>query len=132
MILDKIFGAGKDANSKPEMENVEREKQEYKLIAKYLRRKGLKMYAYDSVRDKLIEVQTSTKDNVHLIAGDDGKLAPVDLGLEEATVNSAHTHFEALNMVNAEKRLAKYKAGKIKDLCNLRIPNPDGIKLFQS
>ena len=130
MIFDKIFGTGKDAIDKPEMENVEREKQEYKLIAKYLRRKGLKIYAYDSIQDELTEVQTSTKDDVHLIADDDGKLMPVDLGLEEATVNSTHIHFEALNMVNAEKRLAKFKAEKIKELCNLRIPNPDGIKLF--
>jgi len=130
MILNKIFNSD-NSTSKPEMENVEREKQEYKLIGKYLRRKGLRLYAYSSMRNELTEVQISMKDAVHLVPGDDGKLEPVDLGLEEATVNSAHIHFEALNWINAEKRLAKFKAGKIKELCNLRVPDPDSINPFQ-
>jgi len=129
MILDKLFGKD-ESTTKPEMENVEREKQEYKLIGKYLRRKGLKLYAYNSLQDELTEVDIRTKDAVHLIPDENGKMAPVDLGLEEATVDSRHIHFEALNMVNAEKRLTRFKAGKIKELCNLRVPNPNGIKLF--
>jgi len=129
MILDNLLNKY-DSTSKPGMENAEREKQEYKLIGKYLRRKGLKLYAYNSMRNELNEVDITIKDAVHLVPDDDGKLEPIDLGLEEATVDSSHIHFEALNMVNAVKRLAKFKAGKIKELCNLRVPNPDGIKLF--
>ena len=129
MILDKLFGKDR-GTTKPEIENVEREKIEHKLIGKYLRRKGLKLYAYNSMRNELKEVDITTKDAVNLVPDEDGKLMPVDLGLEEATVDSRHIHFEALNMVNAEKRLAKFKASKIKELCNLRVPDPDGIKLF--
>lgn len=120
----------KDSTSKPEMENVEREKQEYKLIGKFLRRKGLKMYAYNSTKDELKEVNITTKDEVNVVMDENKKLVPVDLGFEEAEVDSRNIHFEALNWKSAQKRLRNYKSGKIKELCNLREPSPEGIKLF--
>ena len=92
MILDKLFGKDR-GTTKPEIENVEREKIEHKLIGKYLRRKGLKLYAYNSMRNELKEVDITTKDAVNLVPDEDGKLMPVDLGLEEATVDSRHIHF---------------------------------------
>lgn len=120
----------KDSTSKPEMENVEREKQEYKLIGKFLRRKGLKMYAYNSPKNELKEVNITTKDEVNIVMDENKKLVPVDLGFEEAEVDSRNIHFEALNWKSAQKRLRNYKTGKIKELCNLREPNPEGIKLY--
>lgn len=50
-MFDKLIN--KDSTTKPEMENVEKEKQEYKLIGKYLRRKGLNLYAYNQAKDEL-------------------------------------------------------------------------------
>ena len=120
----------KDSIGKPEIENVERAKQEYKLIGKYLRKKGLRLYAYSSIKNELKEVKITMKDQVHITTDEYGKLAPVDLGLEEAEVDSRNIHFEALNWKNAEKRLEKFKSGKIKELRNLREPESEGIKIF--
>lgn len=115
--------------SKPEMENVEREKQEYKLIGTFLRTRGLKLYAYNSLKNKLTEVQIEHGDTLHLIPDENGKLRAVDLELEKATVNSVDIHFEALNWKNAEKRLRNFKQGKIKELCNLKEPG-EGINFW--
>lgn len=115
--------------SKPEMENVEREKQEYKLIGTFLRTRGLKLYAYNSLKNLLTEVDIEHGDTIHLIPDGNGKLRAVDLELEKATVDSRDEHFEALNWKNAEKRLRNFKQGRIKELCNLREPG-DGINFF--
>jgi len=115
--------------SKPEMENVEREKQEYKLIGTFLRKRGLKLFAYNSLKNLLTEVEVEHGNTLHLMPDENGKLRAVDLELEKATVDSREIHFEALNRKNAEKRLKKFKQGKIKDLCNLREPG-DGINFW--
>ena len=119
----------KHNTTKPEMENVEREKQEYKLIGNYLRTRGLKLYAYNSLKDELTEVNIDRGDTLHLIPDENGKLRAVDVELEKATVDSRNTHFEALNRKNAEKRVRNYKQGKIKELCNLREPG-EGINFW--
>lgn len=116
--------------SKAQMEQVENQKQEYKLVGKYLRTKGLKLFSYNSLNDELKEFEIKTKDEIHLLPDENGKLMPIDLGLEEVEVDTRNIHFEALNIKNAEKRISKYKAGKIKELCNLRKYDPDSIKLF--
>jgi len=115
--------------TKPEMEQVEREKQEYKLIGNYLRTKGLKLYAYSSLKDELTEVNIDRGDTLHLIPDENGKLCAVNVELEKATVDSRNIHFEALNWKNAQKRVRNYKQGKIKELCNLREPG-EGINFW--
>lgn len=119
-----------DSVSRTQIENVEQEKQEYKLIGKYLRRKGLTLYCYNFAKDELTEVDIIYKDTVHMIPSPDGGYHTEDLGLEEAIVDSRNEHFEALNLKNAEKRVRRYKAGHIKELCNLRVPSKDGIKFY--
>jgi len=119
----------KGKSKKPEIERVEREKDEYKLIGRYLRKKGLRLYAYNPRNDELVECNIRKKEAVNLIP-EEGKLIPVDLGLEEVTVDTRYIHFEALNQKNAEKRIRRWKEGKIKDLCNLREYKPEDIKLF--
>lgn len=114
---------------KPEIEKVEQEKQEYKLIGTFLRTRGLKLYCYDHINEKLLEVNLIRSDTIHILPNEFGELRAVDLELEKAIVDSRATHFEALNMKNAEKRLRKWKQGKIKDLCNLRVPT-EGIKFW--
>jgi len=119
----------KGESKKPEIERVEREKDEYKLIGKYLRKKGLRLYAYNYMKEELYECDIRKKEAVNLIP-EEGKLIPVNLGLEEVTVDTRYIHFEALNQKNAEKRIRRWKEGKVKDLCNLREYKPEDIKLF--
>jgi len=119
----------KGESKKPEIERVEREKDEYILIGKYLRKKGLRLYAYNYMKEELYECDIRKKEAVNLIP-EEGKLIPVNLGLEEVTVDTRYIHFEALNQKNAEKRIRRWKEGKVKDLCNLREYKPEDIKLF--
>jgi hypothetical protein len=129
-MLEPLLKESSDkTTSKPEMENVEREKQEYKLIGSYLRTRGLKLFAYNSLKNKLFEVEIEHGDTLHLLPDENGKLRAVDLELEKATVDSRDIHFEALNWKNAEKRLRNFKKGRIKELCNLREPG-DGINFY--
>lgn len=120
----------KNSFTKPEMEMVEDEKVEYKLIGKYFRTRGLKLFAYNYQKDQLIEITTSLKTEIALVIGNDGKLGKSDSGKQECQVDSRDTHFEALNQKSALKRLQKYKEGKIKELCNLRVPVKNSLKLF--
>jgi len=115
-----------DKTTKQDIEKVQEEKQETKLIGRYLRRKGLKLYSYNYSKNEIKEVKVTTKDIITL--RDD--LSAVDLGLEEANVDSRNTHFEALNLKNAHKRVSNYINGSVKELCNLRVNNPEGIKFY--
>lgn len=116
---------------KPEQELVENEKQEYKLIGRYLRTRGLQLFAYKPIIDQLFEVTIQIHDSIVLVPDELGrKLIPKDLGIEEANINSADIHFEALNLRTARHRVARFKAGKLKELCNMREVNPHGIKFY--
>lgn len=115
--------------SKPEQELVEQEKEEYKLLGTYLRTKGLKMFYYSPQRDELGEVNYQTSETIHMVI-EDGRIKLKDPEQEKAMVDSRNIHFEALNLKNAKKRLMNYKQGKIKELCNLREYNPDGINFW--
>lgn len=119
-----------NSTTKTQMEQVEKKKHEYKLIGKYLRTRGLKLYAYNSLKDELKEIVITKKETVNIIPDENGKLVPVNLSLEETQVDSRHEHFEALNFRTAERRVLRYKSGIIKELCNLRKPSIDGIKFY--
>ena len=127
----EIFGKilGKEKTSKAEIERVEKEKDEFKLIGKYIRTKGLMLFSYNSMKDELKIIKIDkTKDAV--IKFEEGQMMKGELTEEECTVDSRNIHFEALNLKNANKRVKKYKDGKIKELCNLKEPSKEGIKLW--
>lgn len=120
---------GKNAVNKPEMEMVEQEKDEYKLIGKYIRTKGLTLFSYNSMKDELRIVKIDKKKDL-TITFEEAQMGTKEVSEEECTVDSRNIHFEALNMKNAKKRVQKWKDGKIKELCNLREPSEEGIKLW--
>lgn len=128
----EIFGFKnkKDSTSKTEIEMVEKQKQEYKLVGQYIRTKGLKLFSYNSIKDELKEVLIKDKNEITLTPDCHGNLNAKDLGLEECEVDDRNIHFEALKMDSAKKRVQKYKDGRIKELCNLRLPDREGIKLW--
>jgi len=118
-------------NDKPAIEMSEREKQEYKLIGSFVVTKGLTLFAYNHIEDKIIEVRVIKQESATIdIDKNTGKLHAVDTETDNAIVDARFEHFEALNRKNAEKRIAKYKTGKLKNLCNLRAYNPDGISFW--
>jgi len=129
MLEPLIKNSEAKSTSKPEIEHVENEKQEWKLIGSYLRTRGLKLYAYSSSKDDLEEVKVKYSNTIHLVSDDNGMLKAIDLEAEKAVVCSSDIHFEALNYKSAAKRLMKYKHGLIKELCNLREPG-NGISFW--
>ena len=116
-----ILGVKEKENSanKPQLEQAQKDKQEYKLIDTYLRTKGLKLYSYNHSTTKIEEVVATVKKTIEL----DDKLESKNKVLETAQINSNHTYFEALNFKNAFRRVNKFKKlGKMDELCNLKKP----------
>jgi len=111
---------------KAQLEQVQQKEHEYALIAQYTRTRGLTMYAYSTMSSEIVEVSVSHKDTVHLKPTSIGLIADV-AATELCEVDSRDIHFEALNLKTALLRVKKYKSGKIKELCNLRKPNREGL-----
>ncbi|PIZ52166.1 hypothetical protein COY27_01160 [Candidatus Woesearchaeota archaeon CG_4_10_14_0_2_um_filter_33_13] len=119
MKLEPHQSIASDKLSKPEIEQVEQQKQEYKLIEQYIRSKGMIMYAYNPLKDEIKEIKPIVKKDVALVVSEEGTLIKKEEAKEEVMVDPRNIFFEALNSRNAIKRVNKYKQGKIKELCNL-------------
>lgn len=117
------------STNKPEMEMVEQEKQEYYLLGTFMRTRGLRLFGFNYFKNEVFEVVVNHGNTIHLVPVD-GKLMTFDFEAEKCTVDSRFTYFEALNLESAKKRVQKYQDGKISELCNLKKPNPDGIRFF--
>lgn len=127
--MDILNKKSENTFSKPEIENIQKEKEEYKLISQYLRTKGLMLFSYNSMKNELNLVKIDKKKDA-VIKFEDGKMIKSEMIDEECVVDSRNIHFECLNLKSAKKRVEKYKEGKLKDLCNLRLPSKEGIKLW--
>ena len=56
-----------DSVSKPQIESLEKQKEEYKLLGSVLRTKGLKLFGYNKIKDELIEVDIQFNNTVNLV-----------------------------------------------------------------
>ena len=128
MILDN---SNRDKINSNDIETVQQKEHEYHLLGSFIRTKGLTLYGFDRLNDKVYELKINYSDTITLVPVN-GELIPIDMEAQKTTIDSKHEVFEALNYTNAIKRVAKYKEGKIKELNNLMKPNPEGmsIKLF--
>jgi len=102
-----------------EIDIVENEKTEFKLIGKYLTTKGLRLFGWNGIN--IYEVEKKTIEVLELIPTQNG-LIESELSNGEVTVDSRDTFFEALNVRTAQKRVGRWKRGVITELCNLRKP----------
>lgn len=126
---DILITTKEECISKPEMEQVQQEKQEFHLIGTFIRTRGLNLYGYNHIENKIFPVEVKYSNTINLVPID-GVLVPIDYNNQECQVDARFDYFECLNMRNAEKRLKKYKEGKITHLCNLRTPSKDGLKFY--
>ena len=117
-----------------DIEVVEQQKQEFKLLGTYLRTPGLSLFCWNPHRDRVesVEVEKQKICILKIIDQKTGEWIVEPLQKEKVTVNSTWEYFEALNIENAKRRVQKFKDGKIKYLFNLRIPGPGklDIKIF--
>lgn len=114
-----------------EMENVENEQQEYKLVGKFMRNRSLKLFSYNHMTEELLLVDETRNDEV-TIGNKNGKLQVLEQTHTEANINTHNTHFEAMNMKSATRRVEKFQSGKIKTLDNLRIYDPKPLLSYES
>ena len=115
--------------SKIEIELAQLQQQEYYLVGTFLRTKGLNLFFYNHLENKIIPAKIIFKNTIEMIVSKDRKLQPIDQSHQQCTVDMRFIYFESLNQKSAENRVLKYREGKIKELCNLRKPNKEGIKL---
>ena len=114
---------------KNEIEQVQKQKQEFKLLGTYFRTAGLNLYCYNPNSNKIEEVELkSNSKTCVLIPLEKGYLIE-DYEKPKITVNPNWDYFEALNLKNAIKRVEKFKQGKIKTLWNLKTINNNKINL---
>ena len=114
-----------------QMEHVEQEKMEYKLIDTFLRTPGLKLWFYNPETEVIEEViSQGMKLSTAQLVIRDGVAVVEDYEHKSLNIDPRDIYFEALNWQNAEKRVKRYESGKIKELCNLRKPSSEGIKFW--
>lgn len=124
-----IIDNKKDHIDKTQTEIVQKKKHEYKIFGTFLRTKGLNLFYYNSSKNETVKCDIKYSETIHLVYRDSRFIA-VDYEQEKCFSSSSFIYFEALNMNTAIKRVAKFKAGIINDLSNLRIPNKEGIKFY--
>lgn len=119
--------AGDDNSIKTEQ--TQRQKQEYKYLSSYLRNRSLNLYCWNPIISELSTVEIKRSNTIHAVPVD-GVLVAVDFEMEKSIVDPRCYFFQALNWENAERRVRNWKAGKIKELCNLVEPSKEGIKFW--
>lgn len=112
-----------------EIEQVQKQKQEYFLLGTFLRTKGLNLFYYNPANEEVKEATIKYSDTIHVYKLPD-KWITVDWEYQKCTVDARVIYFEALNIESAKKRVTRFKQGKINELANMKVPNPNGIKFF--
>lgn len=113
---------------KADMEMVQQEKQEYKLLETYIRTPGLSLFYYNTNKKRVERVEFKQTKNAALVVDFENK-AVIDYEHDKCTVDPRFEYFEALNFRSAENRVEKWKDGKIK-LSNLRVATNNQLKLY--
>jgi len=114
---------------KAELEQLEQEKQVFKLIDTIIRTKGLNLYAYNSTKDTIFKILIDYKDTCYTKIKDKKLIINHGKNYSKSNIDPRNEHFEALNMSSAKKRVEKFKNGRIKELCNLRSLKDQDTKL---
>jgi hypothetical protein len=112
-----------------EIEQVQQEKQEFKLLGTYLRTVGLNLYCYNPHKNIVEEVEVKSNSKTCVLVPLEVGYLIEDYEKPKIEVNPTWDYFEALNLKNAIKRVEKFKQGKIKSIWNLRIPNRNAMSL---
>jgi len=119
-------------NNSVGIEFVKQQQSEFKIIGSVQRTKGLKLFEYDIMRDKLKEVEIKFKNQIFIRKTTEGKLYADYNGaqIHDAFINGNNEHFEALNLKTAQTRVDKFKNGKIKYLNNLKQTTNNKISIY--
>ena len=114
---------------KNEIEQVQQQKQEFRLLGTYFRTSGLNLYCYNPHKNIVEEVQLKRNSKTCVLIPLEKGYLIEDYEKPKISVNPNWDYFEALNLKNAIKRVEKFKQGKIKTLWNLKTINNNKINL---
>lgn len=114
--------------SRPEIEQVEKEKQEYTLIGVYALKPGLKLFEYNPKKDTVKEVKVLDRQRIEIDIMHGGSFSESE-SPKHVTVDSRNIYFQALRMESALNRVKAWKEGR-KQLFNLQKPKNE-INIFQ-
>jgi hypothetical protein len=117
--MDLLNEKQQDKSLKAEIEKIQEKQDEYSLVGTAYRRNGTILWSYSAMNNTLIEVVSEKKNYIQAVVVDGKLIAEHDAEIK-AMIDTRCILFEAINRKSAEKRLSKYKAGKIQKLNNLR------------
>lgn len=106
---------------KNQMEMVQREQKEKVLLGSFSRTRGLALFEYIPDTGKIRMIKPVVHGMKVIFVIKNGKLEVQEAGITgHVTVDSLDMVFETLNMRSAQKRVDRWKEGKIATLSNLR------------
>tara|TARA_B110000046_G_scaffold112952_1_gene120146 strand:+ start:1301 stop:1684 length:384 start_codon:yes stop_codon:yes gene_type:complete len=117
--MNLLNNKSQDKLSKDKIEKIQKKKTEYKMLASFSRSKGLKLYSYNIISQKIEELCITYSNEAHMFYNGE-ELDWYDPAYNKVNVDSKNIHFEVLNMENAIRRVNNYRKGKINDLFNLK------------
>jgi len=127
--MELIKDIKKDSSNKSEIELVERQKQEYKLIGSFIRTKCLKLYSFNPKDESLFEVDIKKGETIH-VEIENNKFKLIDKELKKTTVDTRFIYFEALRYASAKERVKKFR-NNLNAMCNIREwTGINSIKIF--
>ncbi len=115
---------------KPEIEQVQLERQELTFIGRFSLTAGLKLFCYSSLKNEINEVTPKLITEGEFIINENGEMELKETANKVLDIYSTDIYFECLNLENAERRVLKFKQGKIRELFNLKKYNKNGIKFY--
>lgn len=125
-----LIGNENDSNSllKPSVERLQDERTEYKILGSYFRTPGLSLYCYNPHKDEIELVRPVEKGDLIWVILKNGYRID-EYKRPKISVDPRWHYFEALNMVSALRKIEKFKAGKIRELFNLRMFDESKMKI---
>ncbi len=126
----KLFeDISQDKINKPAVEQIVKEKVEFNILGTYSLTRGLTLFNYNPKTDEINIQSIKRGDFIQCVLTTEGWIW-FDPENYNTTIDGRLYYFEALNRKSAKVRVDKFKQGKIKELFNLRKPNPEGIKFY--
>lgn len=109
-----------DSHIQDETKQQKDDQKELTLKGRYVITRGLKVFGYNPINNELYELKPYDIEEVEVYSKPDGTIAHNFHEKAKAKITEGLIYFEALNKRNAEKRLLKWKLGKLKYLENIR------------
>ncbi len=122
---------------KPEIEQVVREQMEFTLLGTYTIGRGYKLFSCNPTDFSVEQITVKQGDFIQceLVRFPGGRPSGEWVWFDpenfNVSIDSRVYYFQALNLRTAKERVGRFKAGKLKDLFNLKKPNPNGIDFFE-